>query len=224
MNLIDTFKLWDTYLFLLINGFHAPFFDGIMYAVSYKYTWIPLYVSVLYLVIKQWKQEAVWVILALVLCIVISDQVASGILKDLVKRLRPSHAEDLKDLVHLVKDYSGGKYGFASSHASNAFGFALLSSLIIKRKLYCYAIFVWAFITAYSRVYLGVHYPVDIFGGIVVGSLAALSCYWVLQKFKPVVLQLNSDEHSIEKSVVMIPVIVLLVSYLGIIIYSVFLF
>ncbi len=223
MNLIDTFKLWDTYLFLLINGFHAPFFDGFMFAVSAKLTWVPLYISVLYLVIRQWKREAIWVVLALVLCIIISDQVASGILKDLVKRLRPSHVEELKGVVHLVKEYSGGKYGFASSHASNAFGFALLSSLFIRRKLYCYAIFLWAFMTAYSRMYLGVHYPGDIVGGIVVGSLAALSCYWAILKFKPVVL-LHAEDKSIEKTVVMIPVVVLSVSYLGIIIYSLFIF
>jgi len=224
MNPIDTLKLWDTYLFLFINGFHAPFFDGFMYAVSYKLTWIPLYISVLYLVIKHWKREAIWVILVLILCIVISDQVSSDILKNLVKRLRPSHAEHLKGLVHLVKEYGGGKYGFASSHAANAFGFALLSSLLIKRRLYTYGISVWAVVTAYSRVYLGVHYPLDILGGIMVGSLAALGCYWIVLKFKPDIVQPNRENESIKNSDIRIPVIVLISCYLGICVYSLFFF
>jgi len=224
MNLIDTLKIWDTYLFLLINGLHAPFFDGLMYAFSEKLSWIPLYISVLYVTIKHWKREAIWVILALILCIVISDQISSGIFKDLVKRLRPSHSEDLKGLVHLVRGYGGGKYGFASSHAANAFGFALLSSLLLKRNIYTYAIFVWALITAYSRIYLGVHYPLDILGGFFIGSFAALGCYWIIKKYRPVIIQPTPVNRFVGKYKADIPVIVLIISYLAIMLYSLFIF
>ena len=224
MDLLDAFKFWDTQLFLLINRIHAPFFDGIMYAVSYKLTWVPLYISILYFVIKQWKHEAIWIVLALILCIVISDQVSSDLLKNLVKRLRPSHAENLKGLIHLVKGYSGGRYGFASSHAANAFGFALLSSLFVKRKVYSYAIFIWALITAYSRIYLGVHFPLDVLGGVVVGSLAALSCFVTIRKYRPAVLQLNKENQSIETNESFIPVIVLALSFIAIIFYCLFVF
>ena len=220
MNLIDLLKLWDTNLFLFINGLHTPFFDGFMYAVSEKLTWIPLYISVLYLVIKHWKKEAIWVIMAIVLCIVISDQVASGVLKHMVKRLRPSHVQELKDLVHLVKGYSGGLYGFASSHAANAFGFAMLSSLLFKRKYYTYSIFAWAVITAYSRIYLGVHYPLDVIGGITIGVLAAFACYWMIVKFRPNLIEEKND--TIEKSILMVPILVMGLSFLGIIVYSLF--
>jgi len=212
-------KHLDTNLFLAINGVHAPFFDVFMYAVSEKLMWIPLYVAVLFVIIKQWKKEAIWLILAFILCIVISDQVASGILKHMVKRLRPSHAEDLKGLVHLVKGYSGGLYGFASSHAANSVAFALLSSLIFKQRAYVYSIFGWALITVYSRVYLGVHYPLDIVGGAVVGSLAALGCYWVLAKFRPSLVQRNENLVA-KKSMSIIPVAVLGLSFLGIIVYG----
>jgi len=219
MNLFDTLKLWDTNLFLLINGVHSPFFDGFMYTVSEKLIWIPLYISVLYVLIKQWKKEAIWLILVLILCIVISDQVSSGILKDLVKRIRPSHAENLKGLVHLVKGYGGGNYGFASSHASNAFGFALLSSLIFNRKVYSYSIFLWAIITAYSRLYLGVHYPLDILGGAIIGLLAALICYWLVNKFRSDIFRKDSNS-VIENSTIIVPVAMLVLSFLGIIVYS----
>lgn len=222
MNLIDTIKIWDTDLFLLINGFHSPFFDGFMFAVSEKLTWIPLYISVLYLLIKCWKKEAIWAILALILCIVISDQVASGLLKDLVKRLRPSHAEDLKGLVHLVRGYSGGKYGFASSHAANAFGFAILSSIILQRRIYTWSIMVWAIITAYSRIYLGVHYPLDVLGGAIVGVMATLICYWAILKIQPAILK--PEVYKPTKQDALIPVIVLSISFTILIIYSVFIF
>lgn len=215
MNLIEVLKDWDTTLFLVINGHFSPFFDTFMYAVSAKFTWIPFYLSVLYVLVKHWKKESVWLVLGLILCLVISDQVSSGILKESVKRLRPSHTESLNGLVHLVKGYTGGLYGFTSSHASNAVGFALLSAFIFKHRIYTLSVFTWAFITAYSRIYLGVHYPLDILGGAAVGTLAALLCCWVIQKFRPDIVETNSTNQ--EK----VPVLVLISSLLGIIIYSI---
>jgi len=219
MNLADTLKLWDTDLFLIINGIHAPFFDSFMFAISEKLVWIPLYISVLYVLIRYWKKEAIWLVLAFILCIVISDQVSSGILKDLVKRLRPSHAENLKGLVHLVNGYTGGKYGFASSHASNAVGFALLSSLVFKRNIYTYSMIAWAIITAYSRIYLGVHYPLDVLCGALIGALAALGCYWIICKFRPGLIQQEANDN-FDKPMIIVPVSVLGLSFLGIIVFS----
>lgn len=220
MNLIDVLKLWDTNIFLLINGNHVPFFDGFMFAVSEKLTWIPLYISVLYVLIRYWKKEAIWLVIALILCVVISDQVSSGLIKHLVERLRPSHADNLKGLVHLVNDYSGGKYGFVSSHAANAFGFALLSSLIFRQKMYTWFIFAWALITAYSRIYLGVHYPFDVVGGMIVGILAALGCYRAIRKFRPELIPLDESNDRIGKSALNVPVTVLILSFIAIIGYS----
>jgi len=219
MNLMEILKQLDTSLFLMINGLHSAFFDLFMFTVSGTLTWVPLYAAVLYVIIKHWKREAIWLVLALVLCVVISDQVASGFLKHTVKRLRPSHVESLKELIHLVKDYSGGMYGFASSHAANTFGFALLSSLFFRQKLYSYCIFAWAFITAYSRIYLGVHYPLDILGGAFVGFTAALICYWLISRFRPSLIQ-HEAENTIEQSTIIVPISVLGLSFLAIAVYS----
>ncbi|MHB9140622.1 MAG: phosphatase PAP2 family protein [Paludibacter sp.] len=224
MNIINTLNLWDTNLFLFINGIHASFFDGIMFAISAKLTWVPLYIAALYVVIKKWKRESVWVILALVLCIVIADQVSSGFIKHAVQRLRPSHAEDLKGMVHLVKGYGGGMYGFVSSHAANSFGFALLSSILFKNRKYTFVIFGWAALLSYSRVYLGVHYPGDIFGGMIVGVLAAMICFFTIKKLRPSILKLQNNISQAEPTNTFIPILVLGLSFLGIIIYSLFVF
>lgn len=222
--MIDTLKLWDTNLFLFLNSLHAPFLNGFMSAISEKLTWIPLYISVVYIVVLHWKRQAVWVVLALILCIVIADQVSSNFIKDFVQRPRPSREENLKEYIHLVHNYTGGRYGFVSSHAANAVGFALLSSLLFKRKSYTIPIFIWAALTAYSRIYLGVHYPMDILGGAVVGVLSAMLCFYVLKKYSPIQSHVYGNNSIAEKPKTRIIELVLYLSFAAIIIYSIFIF
>jgi formyltetrahydrofolate deformylase len=105
------------------------------------------------------KKQSWLVILALIVCIIIADQVSSGLIKEMVHRLRPSRNPDLENMVCLLKGYRGGKYGFVSSHAANSFGLAMLTSLFFRSRKYTIIIFLWATIVAYSRIYLGVHYP-----------------------------------------------------------------
>jgi len=215
MELIQSLNLFDTELFLFFNGMHNSFFDGFMYAFTQIFVWIPLYASVIYLLIKTKKYDALWLILFLVLCIVICDQISSGLIKNTVQRLRPSHEPSLNGMVHLVNGYTGGRFGFVSSHAANTFGFALLSSLLIRNRNFAVMIVAWSLINCYSRVYLGVHYPFDIAGGLIVGTFAALACYLALLKFKPGVLNIQADA-----SLVRIPVFTFLLTVSGIIIYA----
>lgn len=188
MTFLETLLTWDKHLLLILNGFNHPIADVIMFYISKVWVWIPLYLVVIVYIVKKWQMESIWIILSIVLCLVLTDQFAN-ITKEFFHRFRPSHSPDLEGLVHHVRGYVGGKYGFVSGHASNAFGFALLSSLIVKNKTYTWSIFIWACVVAYSRMYLGVHYPLDIFCGMLLGLGVATIVYLILDKFRKQLLR-----------------------------------
>ena len=108
----------------------------------------------------------------LVLALLVADQVSSGLIKQIVERLRPTHDPSMESMLHVVNGYRGGMYGFVSSHAANSIAVATLFSLIMRHRLVAVSLFTWAVLQCYSRMYMGVHYPGDILGGIVVGLLA----------------------------------------------------
>ena len=110
-----------------------------------------------------------------------ADFIASGILKDLVARPRPTRVPELEGVLHLVNGYRSGQFGFVSSHAANTMACALLFSLIWRNKIATCGLMLWVAANCYSRMYLGVHYPTDILGGLMVGALVAVAMYQVLQ-------------------------------------------
>lgn len=167
--MIEILNSIDTKIFLFLNGLHTSFLDNFMFAFSEKWIWIPFYAAILFKIVRLWRKESIWIILAIVLCITLADQLTSGLIKNWVQRPRPSQEAGLEGLVHIVNGYRGGHFGFVSSHAANAFGYALFCSLLFRRKLYTRTLFLWAVIIGYSRIYLGVHYPGDFIGGMLVG-------------------------------------------------------
>lgn len=169
----------DQHIFLWLNGHHNNFWDVVMVVFTNKLTWIPLYLLLLYGIISQYKIKAVGYIICIIAVVVISDQIASTLFKPYFMRPRPCHDPMIENLVHLVSG-CGGKYGFVSSHAATGFGIAMIINLLPTQKIIGVKwFFLWAFIYSYSRIYVGVHYPLDIIGGALVGVIAALSVYWI---------------------------------------------
>ncbi len=157
-----------------------------MYWASNKFIWIPLYVFLLYLIIKYYKKESVWIFIAVVVLIVVSDQL-SVLFKNTFERLRPCHDPDLQGLVHLVKDHCGGKFGFVSSHATNHFSLAVFLAILFYKRLkyFTIPILLWAAFISYSRIYLGVHYPGDVIGGAILGACIGFiigKCYKLISQ------------------------------------------
>lgn len=157
----------DKDLFLFLNSFHNDYWDTIMLMFTRKETWIPFYVAVIYFFIKNYRKKSWLILLLLALTILASDQL-SVLIKETVQRLRPVHEPEIESMVHNVLR-KGGLHGFVSSHAANVFGIYVFTSRIFKNKSYGWLLFIWAIIVSYSRIYSGVHYPLDILGGALVG-------------------------------------------------------
>lgn len=172
----------DKSIFLFFNSPHTLYLDQVMWVITGKIVWIPLILSFVYIFFKKGWKEGLLVTIILVLTVVICDQISSGICKPLFERLRPTHDPEFSHYVTTVNGYLGGKYGFISSHAANAFGLAIVSSLIFKNRLYTISIIVWALLSCYSRMYLGVHYPGDILCGTLVGVATGYLCYIIYKK------------------------------------------
>ena len=186
----------DTEILLAINGWHAPWADTLMWIISAKATWIPLYLLLIGLLVWRYRKPVMtsvkWlqkvpacvVMIAMIgLAVGAADFIASGILKELVARPRPTRVPELEGVLHLVNGYRSGRYGFVSSHAANTMVCALLFSMIWRNKIATVGLMLWVAANCYSRMYLGVHYPLDILGGLMVGCLVAITAYVLLWKW-----------------------------------------
>jgi undecaprenyl-diphosphatase len=170
--MIEALQTLDKKLFFLLNGFHNEAMDQFMFIISGKEIWFPLYALLIFGVIYNLKKIGIIFILAAVMAVGASDFVTSGIIKKSVERFRPSRDSAFMDKVHIVNDYRGGKYGFASSHAANSFAIAMFFFMFWRKRFrWIWLLFIWAFLISYSRVYLGVHFPGDILVGGIIGIL-----------------------------------------------------
>ena len=182
MSIIDQLISFDRSLFLFLNGSDSVFLDGIFMSFTKVATWIPLFLCMLYVVIKNNNARRWLILLGLtILLIVASDQFSSGLCKPFFHRLRPSHNPAMVGVVDLVNNYRSGLYSFISGHATNTFAIAIFFSLIFRNRKTTAMLFSWALLSSYSRIYLGLHYPADIFCGALSGTLIGLMFYYVYQ-------------------------------------------
>lgn len=167
----------DHLLFNWINiRFSAAWLDPLMITISSKWIWVPFYVVILAALIVKYKTNAIGMLVLLGLVVTLSDGISSKVLKPWVKRLRPNQVERVTG-VHSItvrtpdsKD-GNSKYGFPSSHAANSTAIFLLTVLLLQlRGKYAAAVLSIPLLVSYSRVYLGVHYPFDVFAGMLLGT------------------------------------------------------
>ncbi len=175
---LDKIISFDIKLFLKINGYNNPNLDIFMYLVSNPYIWIFLYLLFLVGIIMKEKKFFWLPILILIIGIGITDFTSVHLFKETIRRLRPCHNPQLIDLVHTVGKHCGGKYGFISTHAANAFMIITFLSYFFRNKIITISLIFWGLLISYSRIYLGVHYPLDVLSGaiwgIIIGALSIL--------------------------------------------------
>ncbi len=169
----------DTKLFLFLNSIHSDFLDGVMFFISGKKEWIPLYIAIIILILVRFKKRGLIAILSIIFLLILTDQTSVHLFKNVFERLRPSHNPQLEGLVYLVNNYKGGRFGFISSHAANSFGFAMFLTLLFKNKYFSGFMLTWATIVSYSRIYLGVHYPGDILCGALLGIILGILMFQI---------------------------------------------
>ena len=170
---------YDKQLLLLLNGSDFVFLDWVVMTLTNAMTWIPLYMSLLYVVIKTNRnvREVLLILCASGLCVLLAGTIDDEIVKPFVARWRPGHDPEIGHLVDTVNDYRGGNYGFFSAHASNTFSLALFFSLLMRQRLLTIGLVAWSLINCWTRMYLGVHYPGDITVGLIWGALVGSFVY-----------------------------------------------
>jgi undecaprenyl-diphosphatase len=169
---LDTLIQLDKHLLLAVNGSESLYLDGLVKTLTTASTWIPLYISLFYMVMKNndTVQKISLIVGCAGLCVLFAGAVDDILVKPSVARWRPTHDPEIGMLVDVVNGYRGGDYGFFSAHACNTFSIAVFFSWLVRSRLLTFFLFGWSFVNCWTRLYLGVHYPGDILVGLLWGA------------------------------------------------------
>jgi len=170
----------DTQLFVYLNGFGSEAYDGFWLIVTKQITWIPFFLLLFYLIYtKIGIKKAAYLMLFVAVLILFTDQM-SNVFKYSFKRIRPCNNPDINTFIRIVQ--SRKSFGFFSAHASNTMAVATFLYLIFKKQFkYFGLLFLWPLIFAYSRIYLGLHYPLDILAGYLFGAITGFLMFKLYQ-------------------------------------------
>ncbi len=173
----------DTGIFLFFNSMYCDFADRFMQLFSERFIWVPMYATLLFVIIRNYGwRKALFIIAGSALAIAMTDQLCASLIRPVVQRLRPANpANPLSDLVHIVNGYRGGNYGFPSCHAANTFALVGLMVPLIRNRRFTATVVTWALVNCYSRIHLGVHYPGDLLAGGLIGFMIGYLCYYLVR-------------------------------------------
>lgn len=174
----------DQQLLFWLNGSDSLFTDGVMTTLTAGTTWIPLYIALFYLVLKN-NETMAQVLLTIgcaAVCVLVTAGITNLVIKPLVARPRPCDDPIIKYAVDVVSGVSAGNYSFFSAHAANTSALVMFLALLIRNKLFIVTMIIWSLLNCYTRLYLGVHYPSDIICGLLFGSLMGFITYVVYLK------------------------------------------
>lgn len=192
---MDTIIQMDKQLLLVINGSDSLFVDYLAKTFTTAATWIPLYVSLFYVVVKNNDnfRRIICILACAGLCVLFAGTVDDLLVKPIVARLRPTHDFQIGMLVDTVDGYRGGKYGFFSAHAANTFSIAVFFSLLMRSRLVTLLLVGWSLTNCWTRLYLGVHYPLDILCGLLWGGSVGTGIYFLYRYVDSRLLHSEND-------------------------------
>ncbi|MCR5471878.1 MAG: phosphatase PAP2 family protein [Prevotella sp.] len=173
----------DKQLLLWFNGSDSLFLDGLVKTLTTATTWIPLYLGLFYLVLKNNDnvQKVLLVLGCAGLCVFLAGSLNDLFVKPWVARWRPSRDPEIAMLVDVVNGYRGGRYGFFSSHAANTFSLAIFFTLLVRSNVLSVAMILWSLLNCWTRLYLGVHFPGDILCGLLWGGVVGTGMWFLHQ-------------------------------------------
>lgn len=179
--MLDKILALDEHLFIFLNGLGSERYDVLWLTLTKQTSWIPLFLVLLFLIFKRLgTKQTLYLLLFVAILIVLSDQTAN-LFKNGFQRLRPCNNPEINSFIRIVQ--SRTSFGFFSGHAASSMGVSTFLYLVFKRDFkYFWLLFLWPLIFAYSRIYLGLHYPLDIISGYLCGAIFGYLMFILYQK------------------------------------------
>lgn len=182
MQPLFTFPEWDNQLFRYLNGIYIEELDPVMAFLSSTWSWVILFLIISYFMLRKsifWGSREI----LLILCTVVANSILNNVIKLIIQRPRPCQSEALQSTIRILED-CGTHYSFFSAHSSNAFCLAVCTALFFRNKYYSVLIILWATIVAYSRIYVGKHFPLDVLVGIAFGICMSFAGNYLLKRYR----------------------------------------
>lgn len=182
----------DKKLFIFLNNLGSEPYDGIWLLVTKQFNWIPFFLLLLVILYKKIGTKQLVIVLLTVAALITFTNEITDLIKFSVQRIRPCNDEELVGLIRIVKD--SDTFSYFSGHAANSTAAMMLVFLILRGFYkYAYLIFLYPLIFAYSRIYLGLHFPLDIISGYIFGSLTGILFYWIYKKIELQIIHKTSS-------------------------------